>query len=177
MRANPIRNQSGFTMIEMIVSMILIGIMATVAGMGLVAITKGYVFARQNNETSLKAQVALAKIAKEIGIPDVKTFTITTATATAINFSYTDPVDAAVKNRTIALSGTQILFDGITLVDSVSSLNIDYYDCCNATALTKPVSAANLLRIRRVEINLSLTGADNVVSAFNKNIKVQETYY
>jgi len=176
MRRHPAINEKGFTMIEVIVSLILIGIMGVIAGMGFVAITKGYIFSKQNNETSLRAQVAMAKIVKEIGMQSIN-FAVTVADVTAISYRYTDPIDSTIKNHTIALSGTQIQFDGIRLVDNVNSLVIDYYDCCSATKLATPVSAADRLKIRRVDISFGLTGAVGIISNFTDSAKIQEAYY
>jgi len=176
MRRHPAINEKGFTMIEVIVSLILIGIMGVIAGMGFVAITRGYIFSQQNNETSLKAQVAMAKMVKEIGMQNIETNTIKSATATSIGYNYDNPSDGSV-SHTIALSGTQIQFDGITLVDNVNSLVIDYYDCCSSTKLPTPVSAANLLKIRRVDISFGLTGAEGITSNFTGSAKIQEAYY
>ena len=108
----PSRNENGFTLIEVIVSLVLIGVMAAVAGMGLVAITQSYVFSQQNNKTSLKAQVALAKMVKEIsslGIEPCTTLTaaaITTAQTKSISYTYT--CNGTITNHTIAQSGTRI---------------------------------------------------------------------
>lgn len=172
----PASGENGFTLIEVIVSLILVGIMAVVAGMGLVAITKGYFFSQQNNETSLKVQVAMARMVKEIGSENIATYSIKTAEGTKIVFNYTDPSNAAY-NHTIELSGTVIQFDGVTLIDKVKLFSIDYYDCCNSTKITTPASASDLLKIRRVDISLSLTGADNIVSTFKDSVKIQESYY
>ena len=55
-------NKKGFTLIEVVTSMVLIGILALVAGFGLVKVSQGYLFARQNSETVQKAQIAMARI-------------------------------------------------------------------------------------------------------------------
>lgn len=166
MHRQPAGNDNGFTLIEVIVSLILIGIMGVVVAMGLVAITKGYVFSRQSNETALKAQVAMAKMVKEIGTQSIRTYTITTATPTSIIFNYEDP---AVPH-TIALSGTEIQFDTITLVNNVASFTFHYYDFASVET-TIPAD------IRRVDIALSLTGAEGILSNLAGSAKIQESYY
>jgi len=42
-------NESGFTLIEIIVSLVLVGMMAAIAGMGIVTGTKGYLLAKENS--------------------------------------------------------------------------------------------------------------------------------
>ncbi len=170
----PSRNENGFTLIEVIVSLVLIGVMAAVAGMGLVAITQSYVFSQQNNKTSLKAQVALAKMVKEIGSLGIEPCTtltaaaITTAQTTSISYTYT--CNGTITNHTIAQSGTQIQFDGITLVDIVNAFNLAYFDNAGNTTAT-------LANIRRVDITLSLKGAGGVISNFADSAKILESYF
>ena len=164
MRKHPAGNENGFTMIEVIVSLVLIGIMAALAGMFFVSITKGYIFSQQNNDTSLKAQVAMAKMVKEIGSLRIETDTITAAAATSVTFTRT------ANNHTIDLFGTLIRFDNVTLVDNVTAFTLTYFD--NAG-----VATATLANIRRVDITLSMQGAEGVVSTFTDNAKIQESYY
>ena len=56
---------SGFTMIEVIVSLVLFGIIALVAGMGIVSFAKGYVFTRDSTHMAQKAQLAMARLNRE----------------------------------------------------------------------------------------------------------------
>ena len=151
-------------MIEVIVSLVLIGIMAALAGMFFVTITQGYVFSQQNNETSLKAQVALAKMVKEIGSLSIETDTITAAAAASVT------VNRAATLHTIALAGAQIQFDGIALVDNVTAFTLSYFDNAGAATANRPA-------IRRVDITLSLRGAEDVISSFNGSAQIQESYY
>jgi prepilin-type N-terminal cleavage/methylation domain-containing protein len=161
---HPTRKKNGFTLIEVIVSLLLLGILSALGGMFLVAITQGYVFSQQNNETALKAQVALAKIVKEIGSLSIETDTITAATATAVTFRRTGT------NHTLQLADLTIQFDGITLVDNVTAFGLTYFD--NTGAVT-----ATLANIRRVDITLSLRGAGGVISNFAASAKIKESYY
>jgi len=58
--------ESGFTLIEVIVSLVLVGMMAAIAGMGIVTGTKGYVLAKENSHMAQKAQIAMARIQREL---------------------------------------------------------------------------------------------------------------
>jgi len=60
------RNESGFTLIEIIVSLVLVGMMAAIAGMGIVTGTKGYLLAKENSHMAQKAQIAMARIQREL---------------------------------------------------------------------------------------------------------------
>ncbi|MBI9093046.1 MAG: prepilin-type N-terminal cleavage/methylation domain-containing protein [Desulfobacterium sp.] len=59
-------NSSGFTLIEVIVSLVLVGIMATVAGLGLVQATRSFLFAREVGVLTQKSHYAMARMRKSI---------------------------------------------------------------------------------------------------------------
>ena len=59
-------NEQGFTLIEVIVTLVLVGITAALAGMWIVSIANGYIFAKMNASTIQKGQLAMARISKEL---------------------------------------------------------------------------------------------------------------
>lgn len=60
------KNQQGFTLIETIAVLVLVGIVSVVLGLAIVQAAKTYVFARTNVSISQKAQLALARIDREL---------------------------------------------------------------------------------------------------------------
>lgn len=58
--------QKGFTLIEMIVVLLLVGILTTFAGMFLVRGVQGYLFAKDNAAISEKVQLAMTRINREL---------------------------------------------------------------------------------------------------------------
>ena len=67
------RNKAGFTLIEIMVSLVLVGLIASVAGTSVITATRGYVFARENNAITQKAQLALNRLNREfIELSDIK---------------------------------------------------------------------------------------------------------
>ena len=58
---------TGFTLIEVTMSIVVMSIIAVLAGMGLYQISKGYVLSKDNATAAQQGQVAIMRIRKEIG--------------------------------------------------------------------------------------------------------------
>lgn len=58
--------QKGFTLIEMICVLVIAGILSAIAGLGIVNLMQGYLFSKDNATISAKAQVAMARITREL---------------------------------------------------------------------------------------------------------------
>ena len=65
------QRQQGFTLIEMIAVLILVGMMSAVAGLGIVKYVQGYLFAKDNAAISANAQLAIARISRDSAPDDV----------------------------------------------------------------------------------------------------------
>ncbi|MFY9943806.1 MAG: prepilin-type N-terminal cleavage/methylation domain-containing protein, partial [Desulfobacterales bacterium] len=57
---------TGFTLVEVVASLLIVGILGAIAGMGLVTGMRGYMQAKENGHLSQKAQVAMARIKREL---------------------------------------------------------------------------------------------------------------
>lgn len=57
--------RGGFTLIEMIASLAIVGILAAIAGIGLVQITEGFLLSHAAAESAQKAQLVMARMVKE----------------------------------------------------------------------------------------------------------------
>jgi prepilin-type N-terminal cleavage/methylation domain-containing protein len=176
-------NERAFTLIEVIVSLVLAGIMAAVVGLGLVKITQGYVFAKQNSETVQKAQIAMTRIVKELGAAEPQSgmaTAITAATATAVSYTRREPIGSSTFiSNTISISGGYAYLNlnqtgNATLINNVvtGSSSFAYFDAAGNT-LTPPVAVA---RIRRIDVTLNVTGASNQTSNFTNSVWINESY-
>ncbi len=58
--------ESGFTLIEIISVMLIAGIMATIAGFGIVTFAKGYQFTKLNTQMAQKARLTMARLSIEL---------------------------------------------------------------------------------------------------------------
>ena len=147
-------NIRGFTLLEIIASIVVILIIAVIAGVGLVEISKGYVFSKKNAVITQQGQIAMARLKKEFG--NIKT--VTSGTATSITFKRSS--DGSTHTISWAGGSSPLLLDSDTLVTPVISFNLNFYDSYSST--NSPYSSTTSM----IEITLQLTGADNAVKNF-----------
>lgn len=160
-------DKKGFTLIEVIVSLVLLGILAAIAGLGLVQVVNGYSLAKQNSETIQKVQIAITRLTKELGAATG----ISSAAATSITYTRPGPVTntLASSGSTVQITGITPVFPGTPLINNVTGFALTYFDAAgNSTAIP-----AN---IRRVNISLTVTGANNQASTFTNSIAMLESY-
>lgn len=141
--------EAGFTLIEVIVTLIIAGILASIAGMGIVQGIKGYVFALENSAITQKAELAMARMSLELrDVSDV-----TEVTDTPITITYTKDSSS----YTIALSGDKVKINDNTLIGGVNSLNLTYYykESEKSTELIKIDDPVDVL-VARIDIELIL---------------------
>lgn len=171
-----ITNKCGFTLIEVIASLVLIAIFVSVAGLGLINIVQGYLFTGQNATTIQEAQIAMTRIAKELGYATACTNAVA---GSSPSITYTRPTsdsNSTPVTNTISLtsltSGNLVqITSGATgttdtLINNVTSFSLAYYDAFgNATT--------NVASIQRVDVALTVTAAGNFPAAFNSSIYLQ----
>ncbi|MFZ0132126.1 MAG: prepilin-type N-terminal cleavage/methylation domain-containing protein [Desulfobacterales bacterium] len=58
--------RAGFTLVEVVASLLIVGILGAIAGMGLVTGLRGYMQAKENGHLAQKAQIAMARIKREL---------------------------------------------------------------------------------------------------------------
>ncbi|MDA3832194.1 MAG: prepilin-type N-terminal cleavage/methylation domain-containing protein [Spirochaetales bacterium] len=156
-------SEKGFTLIEVIVSLILLGIVSAIAGMGFVVVAKGYVFAKLNSEMVEKGQTAITRMVKELG-----DCTITAGTATSITFDRRS--DGTTHTFSWAgASGNPLVLDpgtnNDTLIDNVNDFALAYYD---NDGIPVAADAAS-----QVEIGLQLIAADNSIQTFTNRVYIK----
>ena len=119
-------NQKGFTLIEIIVSLVLVGIMAVTAGVGIVSFVKAQSFTLINAALTQKAELAISRITWEfMEFTDVNSVS---GGGTSMSFHKLDG-DMAIgldttDNTVKVTEGAMALTDGFPLIDNVDSFSL-----------------------------------------------------
>jgi prepilin-type N-terminal cleavage/methylation domain-containing protein len=116
--------QKGFTLIEMTAALVLAGILSALAGMGVVAGVRGYLFAKDTASVNEKAQLALMRINREL-------LECYDCDGTSGSSLAGQPFQNVLGTRYIRLTGTNIILSsassgGDILMDNIASFNMTY---------------------------------------------------
>ena len=153
-------NIRGFTLLEIIVSIVVIVIIGVVAGVGLVEISKGYVFSKKNALITQQGQIAMARLKKEFSNIN----TVISGTATSITFKRSS--DGSTHTISWAGGSSPLLLDNDTLVTPVTSFSLNFYDFYNST--NSPYSSTTSM----IEMTFQLKGAENAVKNFTDRVNL-----
>lgn len=157
--------KEGFTLVELVVTLLLVGISAALAGVWIVSVVNSYLFTQANASTVQKAQLVMTRLAKEFSA-----ISVTSSSGTGITYTRTDNALNSI-SVTIALNGNEIIINenntgARTLVDNVNSFTLTYCDSPDSTGCPSTWSASSKI----IEITLTLTGADNTLSTFVQRV-------
>jgi prepilin-type N-terminal cleavage/methylation domain-containing protein len=160
--------KNGFTLIELITAMVIVAILSVIAGMGLVQIANGYVFAKKNAVSAQQAQIALARVTKEFS--KIQSITTTTASPVSINYKrYTseEGLGKPVEDHLVSWSGQEVKIDTDILISNVKAFNLSYYNTYNGS----PSSSHSALTAI-IEITLTINGYNDTDLTFIERVVI-----
>src|SRR5512145_2190653 len=143
MRKQHKTNEKGFTLIEVAVTLILVGILAVIGSIGLVNMVQGYVTAKANTAAVQKGQIAMLQITKLLNLANRKS--ITGATGTTVTFVL--PSSPATHTLLFDSSSGIVTLDGDTVIDRVNQFKLGYYDSYNASEQTTWSSSSKIIEV------------------------------
>lgn len=138
----------GFTIVELVLVIALLGIEAFVLGPPLAAAVKEYVLVSSRRQTLAEARSAMDLMVKEIRLLPLGGVTDVTS-PTSFQFQY--PLGTPI---TYALNGTTLERNGIALASNVGLLEFKYY---NAAGTETAINA----NVRSVQIRLTINAPSN----------------
>jgi|SRR3989344_3441031 len=175
-------NNKGFTLIEMIMVITLLGIVAAIIAIPLLQGVKGWFDATTREGITQSGRIGIERMTREIrNTARVDSVTalcavppcpcISSATATSFSFSDISSGDTTLCNFITfswAGAGNPIMLGADTLADNVNSLTIKYYKSDNSWINEDPISAANRLLIRRLSIEIVSTKGGETLQKYNE---------
>ncbi|MDP8229668.1 MAG: prepilin-type N-terminal cleavage/methylation domain-containing protein [Candidatus Gorgyraea atricola] len=148
--------KKGFTLIELVIVIVILGIIASTATPLLLAISDSVTFLISRAGMDQAADIALSRMAREMRrLKDDSSVN----TAASSQFSFDD-----VNSNTISysLSSMNLMRNSDILASDVQSLSFTYYGDSGSTIST-PVVSPNETDIRRIDISLEFQSGDQTL--------------
>jgi len=141
-----VKKESGFTLIEVIVSLLLVGLLASIAGLSVYKGMEGYLMASENAALTQTSQLVLERLRREILLLNG----VTAASGTNLQFSN------SLGTRTIDWDGETVKISDDTLVEGVNSFSLAYF---KGDGNPWSVPGDTLQELAEVQINITLSHA------------------
>jgi len=151
------RKQRGFTLIEVVVTLILVGITAVLAGMWIVSVANGYIFARQNAANVQRGQLAMTRLVKEFSA--IQAVNAGATNDTQITYTRSDASGIPVSS-TVSKTGSTLQLNGNILTDGVGAFTLAYCDDNVSSPTCSSTWSPTTSKV--INITLILSGADNI---------------
>ena len=151
------KNQGGFTLIETMLVIALVGFLGASAAVGLSTALEAASQGQSRGETSETLSLALSRMIQEISqLKDSESV----VTAGAAEFRFSDIDDQDIRYH---LVGNQLLRNNDVLARNVQSLTFGYWDS-NSTSLSSPQVAPSETDLWRISIQLVGTKGGQTVN-------------
>lgn len=157
------QHESGFTLIEIILALIIFGILSAIAGMGIVSGIKGYMFTKENAQMTQKVNLAMTRLERELR--ELEDIDGAQASAEALVYRNASGWQALRRvGSTLKMSaGSQLPDDGRgdVLIDNVAALTLTYWkDDGSGTSIAWQAGSDPLVLLALIDIELILTRTD-----------------
>lgn len=165
----PCKRTKGYTLLEVVATILLMGIVGSVWGIGLINVGDGFLMVRDNARTVQESQAAMMRLVKEL---QVLSGVISATGDVAITYTrYTDPPGATPHEIRFDAANNQIRIDDDVLIDRVQDFSLTYYQDYD-TPLPPPAApfAVYFGAVALVGIEMEITGYDDIVSTYENMV-------
>jgi prepilin-type N-terminal cleavage/methylation domain-containing protein len=164
------RGKRGFSLVELVAGLLLMGIVGGIWGMGMVQVVEGFLHSSRNAEMFMDGQMAMARIVKELRMAS-RLGTDPLPAENAIAFVRTDDGrDTPIRIRHDVASDTVKLNDEV-LVDSVRRFFLTYSETYRDDTRMAPGPTIDMVPdIRLVSVRLDLNGPRDTVARFETRV-------
>lgn len=145
LRTHAFKDLKGFSLVELILVIALMGILGAVLGPGLSNAVREYDIIWSRRQTLAQSRAAIDRMVQEIRLIQSSADVLNVSSSTSFQFEYPD--GTAI---TYSLSGSNLLRNTDILASSLTALTFSYFDSAGVATST----AAN---VRRVRINFTIT--------------------
>ncbi len=164
-------NLKGFSLVEVVATLTIIGMISAIAGLGMVQMVNGFVFSMENTEAVQTAQMALLRLSKELRSADE----ITSGNSAEIIWTGHNPVQTfrVYRSGTSLMletgAGPAILAEGV--IDQANSFRLSYLESFDQAVPATSYTAGTEM----IEITLVLAGAGDVPMEFSYHVSLQKS--
>jgi len=165
------RNNRGFTLIEVIASLVLVGLLAATAGMGMVQATNAFIFTKESIMLGQKGDLAMSRLRRSI-----QNLTTIDGAPTSSSLSIRRLDKGVEITESYSLSGSNFRLNvgggQRVLTDSVQSLTLSYLHTNGSTW----TPAMGIDKLAAINVTTALSGPGGAVVTYVDRIMPRNTY-
>jgi prepilin-type N-terminal cleavage/methylation domain-containing protein len=156
---------SGFTLIEVVVTLVLAGALLVLTGLVLAPMVEVSLQARESADILYSSQLAMARLAREF----TATSNVVSGASSSITYDTLDSTGASHR-RTISWSGSgaPLLLEGSVLLDGVTTFQLSYLDDVASTPVASWGADSTIIQ---VVLDMGVGGSVYTNRFFPRNIE------
>jgi len=164
-------NEKGFTLIEVVVSLVLVGIMAAIAGLGIVQATKAFIFTKEASVLGQKGDLAMSRIRRSVQ----NLTNITAATATSLTVQRLDKGVTVTESYNYSGGVLTLSYNGgtaRTLTDSLQAFSLAFAKSDGSTWTTSSKAAD----LATVAVSSTIAGSQGASVTYADKVVPRNTF-